>query len=62
MDRKERIQELEKLLKILGVDKAMALNSHQYQLVAQFKDYEKALLDEKEWLEREEKDEFEKLF
>lgn len=56
MTKEKRIQEIEKLLKNLKVDKQMALNAHQYELVANFRDYEKQLIAEKEFLEKDEED------
>ena len=57
MDKKERIKEFEKLLKGIKIDKAMALNAHQYELVAKFNAYEKNVLAEKEFLEKEDQEE-----
>lgn len=56
MIKEKRIQEIEKLLKNLKVDKQMALNASQYELVANFKDYEKQLIAEKEFLEKDVED------
>lgn len=53
MNKKEKIKELEKLLKDIKVDRAMALNASQYELVANFRDYEKRVLAEKESLEKD---------
>jgi len=49
---KERIQELNKIIKNTETDRAVAMFNHQFEYAANLKRYKNALLAEKEELEK----------